>query len=103
MPTRYEIDRAGLAELLAGEPRYRVDQVWDGLYEQLADPSSITNLPKALRAQLAEQLPPALQATAESVSDGGDTVKWLWTLPDAATVETVLMHYSDRSTVCVST
>jgi 23S rRNA (adenine2503-C2)-methyltransferase len=40
---------------------------------------------------------------AESVSDGGDTVKWLWRLADGAHVETVLMHYADRSTVCVST
>ena len=35
---RYDLDRAELAELLAGEPRYRVDQVWQGLYEQLAEP-----------------------------------------------------------------
>ena len=39
----------------------------------------------------------------ESVSDEGDTVKWLWELDDGARVETVLMHYPDRSTVCVST
>ena len=103
MPTRYEIDRAALGELLVDEPRYRVDQVWDGLYGQLVDPASITNLPKPLRARLAEALPPALEQTAESVSDGGDTVKWLWTLAGGATVETVLMHYDDRSTVCVST
>ena len=103
MPTRYEIDRPALGELLADEPRYRVDQVWDGLYAQLSDPESITNLPKGLRADLAAALPPALEMTDESVSDDGDTVKWLWTLPDGATVETVLMHYPDRSTVCIST
>ena len=103
MPTRYELDRAALGALLEGEPRYRVDQVWDGLYTQLLSPAEITNLPKALRARLAGDLPPALQETAESVSDDGDTVKWLWTLPGGATVETVLMHYPGRSTVCVST
>ncbi len=102
-PTRYGPDRAALAGLLDGEPRYRVDQVWDGLYDQLADPADITNLPKALRARIAEALPRALTRTAESISDDGDTVKWLWTLADGATVETVLMHYRDRSTVCVST
>jgi 23S rRNA (adenine2503-C2)-methyltransferase len=37
------------------------------------------------------------------VSDGGDTVKWLWALHDGTRIETVLMHYADRSTVCVST
>ena len=35
--TRYDADRDELGELLDGEPRYRVDQVWQGLYEQLAD------------------------------------------------------------------
>jgi len=101
--TRYHPDRDELAELLAGEPRYRVDQVWQGLYQQLAGPEEITNLPKALRGRLASELPAALEPAAESVSDDGDTVKWLWRLGDGASVETVLMHYPDRSTVCVST
>ena len=39
---------------------------------------------------------------AESVSEDGQTVKWLWALADGARVETVLMHYPDRATVCVS-
>lgn len=103
MPTRYHPDRDALAELLAGEPRYRVDQVWQGLYEQLAEPADITNLPKALRQWLDDELPAALVPAAESVSDDGDTVKWLWELGDGTRVETVLMHYPDRSTVCVST
>ncbi len=103
MPTRYDLDRDALAQLLDGEPRYRVDQVWQGLYEQLAEPADVTNLPKALRARLGDQLPTALAPAAESVSDNGDTVKWLWQLADGASVETVLMHYRDRSTVCVST
>jgi len=103
VPTRYDLDRDALAALLDGEPRYRVDQVWQGLYEHLSDPEGITNLPKALRRRLADELPPALAPAAESVSDDGDTVKWLWRLADGASVETVLMHYADRSTVCVST
>ena len=52
---------------------------------------------------MAEQAPAALVPVAESVSDDGDTVKWLWALGDGARVETVLMHYDDRSTVCIST
>src|SRR5205823_4528412 len=62
-----------------------------------------TALPKALRARLAELLPPAPVVEAESVSHTGDTVKWLWGLADGASVETVLMRYPDRATVCVST
>jgi 23S rRNA (adenine2503-C2)-methyltransferase len=103
VPTRYDVDRDQLATLLVDEPRYRVDQVWQGLYGQLADPADITNLPASLRDRLGTELPGALTETAESMSDDGDTVKWLWTLADGATVETVLMHYPDRSTVCIST
>jgi 23S rRNA (adenine2503-C2)-methyltransferase len=100
--SRYDVDRDELGALLTGLPRYRVDQVWSGLYEQLAGPADLTNLPKALRADLAEALPLALDPVAESTSDGGETVKWLWSLRDGTRVETVLMHYDARSTVCVS-
>jgi 23S rRNA (adenine2503-C2)-methyltransferase len=103
MPTRYDLDRAALADLLDGEPRYRVDQVWDGLHRQLATPGELTALPRALRARLDDELPPALARVAESATPGGDTVKWLFGLEGGARVETVLMHYRDRTTVCVST
>lgn len=99
---RYHATRDDLGAILAGQPRYRVDQVWSGLYDQLALPEELTTLPKALRAGLEEALPLALAVVAESTSDGGETVKWLWELQDATRVETVLMHYDDRSTVCVS-
>jgi 23S rRNA (adenine2503-C2)-methyltransferase len=102
VPSRYDLDRGALAELLAGEPRYRVDQVWDGLYRQLAEPAELTSLPKALRARLDDEAPPALTPVAESTDATGDTVKWLFELDGGARVETVLMHYPDRTTVCVS-
>ena len=38
--------------LLADQPRYRVDQVWDGLYRQPAAPPEMTNLPRALRDEI---------------------------------------------------
>ena len=102
MPTRYDVTREELAALLAGEPRYRVEQLWRGLYDQLAAPEEITALPAALRARLAAELPPALDLVTERTSDGGDTVKLLWALDGGAAVETVLMLYPDRATVCVS-
>jgi 23S rRNA (adenine2503-C2)-methyltransferase len=102
VPSRYDLARDALAELLDGEPRYRVDQVWDGLYRQLADPTGLTVLPKALRSRLDAELPTALAPVAESTDRHGDTVKWLFELDDGARVETVLMHYRDRTTVCVS-
>lgn len=101
-PTRYDVSRDELTELLDGTPRYRVDQVWSGLYEQFTEPEDWTNLPKSLRADLAERLPSALTLVTESVSDNGDTVKFLWELDGGSRVETVLMLYRDRATVCIS-
>ena len=103
MPGPYDLERHELDELLADQPAYRARQVWAGLHERLARPEEQTDLPKALRARLAEALPPALAPVAESVGDDGDTVKWLWELHDGHRVETVLMRYPDRVTVCVST
>src|SRR5204863_2079625 len=103
--TAYDVSRDELGELLSGEPRYRVDQVWRGMYEQLVAPSEVSTLPKPLRSRLAEELPLALSEEVRRVSDGGDTVKYLWRLNDtpglpARHIETVLMLYPDRVTAC---
>lgn len=100
--TRYDVDREQLAELLIGTPRYRLEQVWAGMYEHCTEPSAWTSVPKALRADLDERLPAALHPTAEAVSKGSDTVKFLWELEGGSRIETVLMLYPDRATVCVS-
>jgi 23S rRNA (adenine2503-C2)-methyltransferase len=102
-PTLHDLERDDLAAVLEGEPRYRVDQIWQGLHAQARALDDITNVPKALRAELARRHPPALTEAARTTADGGETTKWLWQLPDRARIETVLMHYPDRSTVCVST
>jgi 23S rRNA (adenine2503-C2)-methyltransferase len=105
LASRYDLDRQALGELLADHPRYRVDQVWQGLHQQLAEPEDITNLPKTLRAELAgrPEFRSALRVVATSVGDRGGTVKWAFELEGGHRIETVLMHYEDRSTVCVST
>ena len=94
--------RDDVAALLGDLPSYRVDQVWSGLYEQLSEPVEWTNLPKHLRAELAERLPLALTPVTESISDSGDTIKFLWELDGGSRIETVLMLYPDRATVCIS-
>jgi 23S rRNA (adenine2503-C2)-methyltransferase len=106
-PSRYDATREQLAAVLDGEPPYRVRQVWDGLYRRALAPGDMSDLPRATRTRLEEALPVALTPARESVSDGGDTVKWLWRLRDGALIETVLMVYRDqpgrdRVTVCVS-
>lgn len=98
----YDLDRDALAQLLSDHPRYRVDQVWNGLYRNFQPLDELSTLPKSLRASLASSTNPGLTLVAESISDDGQTAKWLWRLHDGATIETVLMHYPDRTTVCVS-
>ena len=102
MTTRYDLDREQLAGLLEDLPGYRVDQVWRGLYVDSVELEDISTLPKALRSDLSDLLPVSLHRRVESVSEDGETVKWLWGLDDGDAVETVLMHYPDRATVCVS-
>lgn len=103
MQSRYDLSRDDIAALVDG-PSYRADQIWHGLYKEFAEPHELTVLGRSLREELRSvpQLAEALTTKIESVTDGGDTVKWLFELHDGKQVETVLMHYDDRSTVCVS-
>lgn len=103
MTTRYDATRSELASLLDGEPAYRIEQVWRGLYHQLREPEEMTDLPLGLRERLAAALPSSLREIRRAEGDGGATVKHLWQLQDGATIETVRMSYTDRCTVCVST
>lgn len=99
----YDLEPDDWAELLGDEPSYRREQVWAGIHANHLEVGELTTLPKALRSRLVESTPVGLEQVTESVSDGGDTIKFLWQLHDGARIETVLMHYSDRSTVCIST
>jgi len=99
----YDLTRAELATVLADEPAYRTAQVWDGLYAQLRPLEDVSNVPAAIRSSLAADHPTALRERVRSTTPDERTVKWLWELTDGAAIETVLMHYDDRSTVCVST
>ncbi|HVB05838.1 MAG TPA: 23S rRNA (adenine(2503)-C(2))-methyltransferase RlmN [Acidimicrobiales bacterium] len=102
--SRYDLSREELAEVLAGEPAYRVAQLEEGLYRRLALPGELTTLPKTLRERLAadERLAPALSLRTEQRADDGATTKWLFALDGGHAVETVLMHYPRHSTVCIS-
>ena len=96
MTSRYALHRAELDALLAeaGEPRYRVEQVWDALYRQRVPLEDATALPRALRKQLTEELPLALDPVVESVGDSGATHKWLWTCrAGGAQIKTVLQNW----------
>jgi 23S rRNA (adenine2503-C2)-methyltransferase len=103
MPAPYDVTPEELAGLLGAEPPYRVRQVWDGLHRRVLRPAEMTDLPSTLRGELELALVPALTEVSRRTADEGQTTKWLWALHDGARVETVLMEYPDRVTVCVST
>jgi 23S rRNA (adenine2503-C2)-methyltransferase len=100
--TRYDTDRGALATVLGDEPAYRAKQLVEGLYEQRRPLEELTTLPSELRARLAIDLPLAFEVVTEQHDAHDTTVKWLWRAADGAQVETVLMRYPSRATVCVS-
>jgi len=67
------------------------------------DVESFTDIPKDLQAKLGEAFLPKLLTLVKSVTcDGGKTRKDLYRLHDGVLVESVLMRYTDRTTVCIS-
>jgi 23S rRNA (adenine2503-C2)-methyltransferase len=108
MPPRHlaDLDVAGReAALVAlGEPKFRARQLSTHYFGRLVrDPDAMTDLPAASRAKIAGNLlPPLLTPVRELACDGGATRKALWRLHDGALVESVLMGYPDRVTVCIS-
>jgi 23S rRNA (adenine2503-C2)-methyltransferase len=94
--------RDAVAEL--GQPGFRADQLSRHYFGRLTDdPADMTDLPADVREALAGALlPPLLTAQRELQCDGGTTRKTLWRAFDGAFVESVLMRYPDRVTLCVS-
>jgi 23S rRNA (adenine2503-C2)-methyltransferase len=95
--------RRGAAREL-GQAAFRADQLSRHYFSRLTDdPEQMTDLPAALRAELAGALlPQLLTAQREVACDRGATVKTLWRAVDGAYVESVLMRYPGRVTMCVS-
>ncbi|MDC7123514.1 23S rRNA (adenine(2503)-C(2))-methyltransferase RlmN [Cellulomonas fimi] len=91
-----------VAEL--GEKPFRAKQLATHYFTHLTnDPAQMTDLPKATRDKLVEGLfPTLLTAHRTLTADQGTTVKTLWHLFDGAKVESVLMRYANRTTLCIS-
>ena len=94
--------RAAMVDL--GLPAFRADQVSRHWFARLDDdPSGWTDLPPADRDIVAHALLPQLITPVRQLScDDGATVKSVWQLHDGSRVESVLMGYRDRITMCVS-
>ncbi|MEG9225755.1 23S rRNA (adenine(2503)-C(2))-methyltransferase RlmN [Aeromicrobium sp. Sec7.5] len=93
---------AAAAEL--GEPAFRVKQVAHHYFGRLErDPANMTDLPAKNRDAIASALLPKLLDPVRTMeADQGTTRKTLWRLFDGALVESVLMRYPERATICVS-
>ena len=94
--------RAALAAL--GLQPFRAQQLSRHYFTKLTDdPAAMTDLPASTRAELVTaMLPTLLTPVRELACDNGTTVKTLWRLFDGALVESVLMRYPNRVTMCVS-
>jgi 23S rRNA (adenine2503-C2)-methyltransferase len=86
-----------------GEPSFRARQVWEWLARGAKGYGEMTNLPAALRACLAEEVPfSSLRLEHEAHASDG-TVKALFSTGDGRPVEAVLMRYRDgRRSLCLS-
>jgi 23S rRNA (adenine2503-C2)-methyltransferase len=119
LPFIYDLELSNLKNLLAelGQPSYRADQIWQGLYKHFWNtPEEFTNLPKALRERLGQMLRfEALKPVSYLDSSDTQTRKTLFQLPDNRVIEAVLMKYGDpaslpstagepkkRRTLCIS-
>jgi 23S rRNA (adenine2503-C2)-methyltransferase len=101
-----DLDAAGRAAAVAdlGLPAFRAKQLAHQYYGRLkTDPQQMTDLPGAVRTQVADALFPTLLTAASEVEcDAGQTRKMLWRAVDHTAFESVLMRYPRRNTVCIS-
>ena len=88
-----------------GEPHYRARQIWQAVYQQqVVSLQTATSLPDKLRQRLTTEFSLGnLTQVIELRSTDSNTIKVLFELPDGNQIETVLMNYLKRHTVCIST
>jgi len=99
------MDLALLADTLAGrsQPAYRARQIWDWAARGAAGYEAMTNVPAALRADLAADVPFSTLELERQAEARDGTVKALFCTWDGKPVEAVLMRYRDgRRSICVS-
>lgn len=101
-----DLDTQGRIDALAnlGLPKFRANQVAKHYYGRLeADPLTMTDLPEKARQQVKDALFPTLMEPVRTVeTDEGETQKTLWRLHDGTLLESVLMRYPNRATLCIS-
>ncbi len=106
-PTHFlDLDVAQRKEALIamGMPGFRADQISRHVFEHLVtDIGQWSDIPEAAKSQIGSELFPKILDPVRSIEcDNGETVKTLWKLHDGSLVESVLMRYPSRVTICIS-
>lgn len=107
-PPRHWLDLSASEKVEAlgrlGLPKFRAGQIDKHVFERLeTDPTQFTDLPAQVRDAVRENFfPDLLHPVRVQSCDDDTTIKTLWRLHDGALVESVLMRYPDRATLCVS-
>jgi 23S rRNA (adenine2503-C2)-methyltransferase len=87
------------------EPEYRCSQIWEGLYKQLwSNPGQFSQIPLTLSNRIDEEFTfEAVKVLDQSGAKDKTTTKVVFGLLDGRAIETVLMEYEHRQTICIST
>ena len=105
-PNIKDLSASEFGEFLASarQPSYRAKQIWQWLFrEHVTDFAAMTNLPAGLREQLASSFTIGRLAILRRHESHDGTVKFLFGLADARSIESVLIPEMTRLTLCVST
>jgi len=102
-----DLNKEELAEELKklNQPGFRTKQILEGVYKHhYRDFSEFGNLPNSLKDDLnANFLIDPIVSNESIVSRDKETIKYLFEVQHGSRIETVLMKYFDRNTVCIST
>lgn len=100
----YDLEHDDWKKFLSDQPSFRADQIWKAIHENALRPEYLTSLPKDLRERIStcSETTSALEVLQILSDPAKTTEKALFRLKDGNVIETVLMHYPERSTVCIS-
>ncbi|HEX8868675.1 MAG TPA: 23S rRNA (adenine(2503)-C(2))-methyltransferase RlmN [Lentzea sp.] len=108
LPPRHLVDLSPAerteAVVALGEKPFRAKQLSNHYFSRLTvDPAEMTDIPAATRDKLVADLMPSLFTVVRKVTtDEGTTAKTLLRAHDGTLIESVLMRYPDRATLCIS-
>ena len=97
----FDFERPELAEIF--NPAFRATQLFKSVYQRWFDDfESMTDLPKPLRASLAEEWDIKLPAVHRRFDSKDGTRRYLVRLADGELAETVFIPEEHRNTICIS-